>query len=180
MNLSRGAMRLIQFLQVRSGRQGQCWWGQKKLAEALGYCVRSIGRWVAELVRAGSLESIRRGSTSNLYRPKDTGQNVRTDRTKCPNVSIELNIKTEKASLPALLAEANAIPATITNECGRVEKNPVRARLMQWWEVSQARFERADNPQAYAAAALSAELAKIRKPATSETNQNRHWRAATS
>jgi hypothetical protein len=85
------------FLQQRANKTGQSWWGQDKMAKELEVHVRTIGRWVRELKAENLLDSIRRGSTSNLYTlrkfPVQMTLDVRSDRTKCPNVSIELNLE---------------------------------------------------------------------------------------
>lgn len=70
------------------------------MADDLGCHRSSVCRWVAELVAAGNLDSVRRGSTSNLYTlrktPVSMSQNATTDVAKCDNATLELNFQEEK------------------------------------------------------------------------------------
>jgi DNA-binding transcriptional ArsR family regulator len=164
MNLSRSARGFMWFLQQRANKTGQSWWGQDKMARELGVHVRTIGRWVRELREAGKLDSIRRGSTSNLYTLRITAVEnvplVRSDQTKCPNVSIELNLEQEKRQAPLAFPEP-----TITNEYGRTEPNPEFQRIQAILRGAQERVRRARNPAAYERAIIQAELRALRKPA---------------
>lgn len=102
--MTRNARGFMWFLQQRANKTGQSWWGQEKMAKELGVHVRTIGRWVQELKAVNVLDSIRRGSTSNLYTLRKMAVQmslpVRSDQTKCPNVSIELNLEQGNLSLP--------------------------------------------------------------------------------
>jgi hypothetical protein len=90
---------VLYFLKDKSGRKGSCWWGQQKIADELVMARMTVIRAIRALVLAGEIESVRRGSTSNLYRVLKY-QNVTSDVTKCDNASIELNLKKEKIQNP--------------------------------------------------------------------------------
>jgi hypothetical protein len=131
------------------------------MAIELDVHIRTIGRWVAELKAAGRLDSIRRGSTSNLYTLRiiavENPIPVRSDRTKCPNVSIELNLEQEKQ-------QQLAFPQpTITNEYGRTDPNPEFEHLQAVLRGAKRRIELARNPVAYERAIVQAELRAMRK-----------------
>lgn len=163
--MTRNARGFMWFLQQRANKTGQSWWGQEKMAKELDVHIRTIGRWVSELKQAGLLDSIRRGSTSNLYTlRKSDVQNlptVRSVQTKCPNVSIELNLEQENK-------QASWPPPTISNEYGRQIPNPEFEHLQRVFRGAQQRVMRARNPAAYERAILRAELAALRKPAGKE------------
>lgn len=166
MNISRNARGFLWFLQERANKNNQSWWGQAKMAKELGVHIRTIGRWVRELKDAGRLDSIRCGSTSNLYTLRITAIEiavpVRSDKTKCPNVSIELNLEQEKSQL--------AFPQpTITNEYGRTDPNPEFQHLQGVLRSAMPRIRRARNPVAYERAIIQAELRALRMPAGKET-----------
>jgi hypothetical protein len=103
LKLSRGAQRLKSFFQSKQSLSGESWWSLPRIARELGdYNERSVRRWADELRAAGELAWDRRGSTSNLWKLQDSsGQNVRIDRTKCPNASLEVNLKKEKIQHPS-------------------------------------------------------------------------------
>lgn len=163
--LSSGATALLYFLTQKSGRTRQCWWSQKRIADQMHCSVRTIGRWVSELRLAGLLDSIRRGSTSNLYTLSSacgkSVEDVRTDQPKCPNVdrpSLLLNLRKEKQL---------ALPfpqATVTNEYGRTDPNPEYVAIIGILRGARQRIERARNPIAYEHAIVQRELAAMRKP----------------
>lgn len=174
--MTRSARGFMWFLQQRANRTGQSWWGQAKMAKELGVNIRTIGRWVHELKQAGRLDSIRRGSTSNLYTLRISTEEiklpVRSDRTKCPNVSIELNLEQEKQ-------QELAFPQpTITNEYGRIEPNPEHQHLMGVLRAAKQRIERARYPVAYERAIVQAELRALRRlPQPERSIFRRHSRA---
>lgn len=165
--MTRNARGFMWFLQQRANKTGQSWWGQEKMAKELGVHVRTIGRWVRELKHAGVLDSIRRGSTSNLYTLRKTGVEnlsiVRSVQTKCPNVSIELNLEQENQQAPLAMPEP-----TITNEYGRTEPNPEFEYLSGVLRNALGRIRNARNPLAYERAVIQAELRALRKPAGKE------------
>lgn len=86
---------VLAFLKDKSGRKGSCWWGQQKIADELVMARMTVIRAIKALALMGEIESVRRGSASNLYRLLKC-QNVTSDVTKCDNTSIELNLNTEK------------------------------------------------------------------------------------
>lgn len=68
MNMSDGAFRLYCLLQSYCfGEKRECYPSQKTLAEKLRKSVRTIQRYITELVELGLIKVKRRGSTSNLY-----------------------------------------------------------------------------------------------------------------
>lgn len=163
--MTRNARGFMWFLQQRANKTGQSWWGQDKMAKELGVHVRTIGRWVRELKQAGVLDSIRRGSTSNLYTLRKTAVEipltVRSVQTKCPKVSIELNLEQENQ-------QASWPDPTITNEYGRPIPNPEFEHLQRVFQGAQRRVMRARNPAAYERAIIRDELSALRKPVAKE------------
>lgn len=165
--LSRGASLTLAFLRARSGKTGQCWWKQQNIAAALRISLRTVGRHIAELTAAGELESLRRGSTSNLYTLRKTcgkhytleAENVRLDRPKCPNVSIELNLKPRRKLARPLF---EIPPETIQSPEGRTAPNPEYVFLQGVVRSARSRIERAENPAAYSRAVMRAELEAFR------------------
>lgn len=108
--MTRGAQWFLGFLRDKANRNGQSWWGQQRMADELNVHRSTINRWVAELVTAGNLDSIRRGSTSNLYTlrkaPVENRDNVQVKATsvvaKCNNATLELNLEQGKEqAMPA-------------------------------------------------------------------------------
>lgn len=164
--MTRNARGFMWFLQQRANKTGQSWWGQEKMAKELGVHVRTIGRWVRELKAENVLDSIRRGSTSNLYTLRITAVKisvpVRSVQTKCPNVSIEQNLEQEKQQ-PLPFPEP-----TITNKYGRTDPNPEYEHLQGVLREAQGRVRRARNPAAYERAIIQAELRALRMPAGKE------------
>ena len=159
MQLSRGAQRLKSFFQSKQNDAGESWWSLPRIGQALGgYDERSVRRWAYELRAAGELVWDRRGSTSNLWKLQDSsGQNVRTEWTKCPNASIELNLKTEKKPAAREDRSVEMPPYEVPNEFGRLVVNPeyqwVREALLR----ADDRIRRARNPEAYARAVIAGE-----------------------
>src|ERR1043165_928949 len=68
--MSGGAQELYRWMRWRGGRNRQLWWGQSKIAAELRISLRTLARWLKELVQAGVVEAIRRGPRSNLYNLK--------------------------------------------------------------------------------------------------------------
>lgn len=64
--LSNGAARLYVLLDDYAGMRAECWPHQRTAAERIGRSVRSVKRWIAELVGAGYI-AIRRTQTGNRY-----------------------------------------------------------------------------------------------------------------
>lgn len=154
MRLSRGAQRLLSFFQSKQNSAGESWWGLPRIANDLGYDERTIRRWANQLRDAGELTWVRRGSTSNMFRL--IGQNVRTDRTKCPNATIELNFNKEKK--PAKREERGQMPPyQVTNEFGGMMINPEYQRIREVLSAAEDRIRRARNPEAYARAIIDRE-----------------------
>lgn len=111
MKLTRGARQLLDFLKNRSGRNGQCWWKQANIADQLGCHRSSVVRWVRELTDAGALESIRRGSTSNLYTlSKSCGKQVDFDFT---NATTDVAI-CDIVEPPVIISELKSLKDTWT------------------------------------------------------------------
>jgi DNA-binding transcriptional MocR family regulator len=68
MNMSDGAFRLYCLIQSYCfGDKEQCYPSQKVLASRLRKSVRTVQRYITELIELGLLVVKRRGSTSNLY-----------------------------------------------------------------------------------------------------------------
>lgn len=68
MNMSDGAFRLYCLIQSYCyGEKTECYPSQKTLAEKLRKSVRTIQRYITELIKFGLIKVKRRGSTSNLY-----------------------------------------------------------------------------------------------------------------
>lgn len=68
MKMSDGAFRLYCLLESYCfGEKRECYPSQKTLAEKLRKSVRTIQRYITELVELGLIKVRRRGSTSNLY-----------------------------------------------------------------------------------------------------------------
>lgn len=68
MNMSDGAFRLYCLLQSYCfGEKRECYPSQKTLAEKLRKSVRTVQRYITELIELGLIKVKRRGSTSNLY-----------------------------------------------------------------------------------------------------------------
>jgi hypothetical protein len=154
--ISRGAQRLLDFLRMKASPSGQSWWGQKRIAEILKYSIRTIKRWLAELVRAKLVNSIRRGSTSNLYNLRENpcanqAADGPSEGPECPHVSIELNLaevkKQEQASF-----EFPEPPKPNT---------PEYQLLVPILRRRRHAIERADHPAAYEAAIIRGEWPKI-------------------
>lgn len=152
------------FLKLKSGKSGECWWGQGRIAAELEMHRYSVIQAIAALVSEGLLESVRRGSTSNLYRVREMSQNVTRDVTKCDNASIELNLKKEKK--PAgreehhNWVERNFPAQRIVNEYGATVPNPAFRRVMEALRTAQERIRRARDPLAYERAIIAAETRK--------------------
>lgn len=158
MPLSRGARALLAFLQSKVNFDGVCWWSQPRISEATGYGVRSIGRYIAELSAAGSLEKIRRAARSSVYKPvQKPAENSNSIRPKWPNdsakmaeASIEVNFKEKK-----IPRDGFDFPEEfVQNQHGLREPNPD-------WAVAQAALRRASkyshkasDPAAYERAAV--------------------------
>ncbi len=168
--MTRGARWFLSFLQEKANRTKQSWWGQQRMADELGCHRSSICRWVRELVEAGELDSIRRGSTSNLYtlrkkgveKPSQFKRRETSDVAKCDNATLELNFQKEKE-------QPLAFPQpTITNEYGRTDPNPEYQFIVGVLRTAQQRIRRARNPAAYERAIIQAELRALRKPAGGE------------
>lgn len=123
----------------------------------------TINRWVAELVAAGELDSIRRGSTSNLYTLRiSTVEKIpraTSNVAKCDNASLILNSKKENSQLGLEFPQ----PYT-TNEYGRTDPNPEYQHLVGVLRAAKGRIARADNPAAYERAVWQRELLALRKP----------------
>lgn len=67
-NISHGAFRLYCILNSYCyGNKDTCFPSQKTLAGRMNKCVRTIQRYLKELMRKGVIKIMRRGSTSNLY-----------------------------------------------------------------------------------------------------------------
>jgi DNA-binding GntR family transcriptional regulator len=91
--LTQATRRVFDFLTEKSGRKGEVWWGQQRIAAELGLSRRTVIRAIAALVLLEKIESARRGPTSNLYRMMC--QNVTEEVTKCHNTTLEVNFKRE-------------------------------------------------------------------------------------
>lgn len=65
--LCAGAKRLLGIIQSLHSIRGEVFPFQRTLARRLGVCVRTVKRWVRQLVDAGLLAVHRRGRTSALY-----------------------------------------------------------------------------------------------------------------
>jgi hypothetical protein len=65
--LSLGARVLYVLLDDYAGMKAECWPHQKTAAERLGKSVRSVKRWIAELVQTGYI-TIRRTQCGNRYK----------------------------------------------------------------------------------------------------------------
>ena len=153
MALSRGARRLQSFFQQKQNTAGESWWGLDRIAAELGYHERTIRRWANDLRESGELTWKRRGSTSNIFRL--IGQNVRTDRTKCPIASIFTELKPREEA-----KQAEMPPYEVPNEFGRMAINPEYQRIRAVLEAAEDRISRARSPDAYARAIIERE----RKP----------------
>lgn len=67
-NISDGAFKLFFFLQSMCyNEKTECFPSQNYLAEKLNKSVRTIQRYIEELINAGLLKKKRRGSISNIY-----------------------------------------------------------------------------------------------------------------
>ena len=179
--LGRGARAIRDSLSSKANAEGCVWWSQKRIADETGYkSVRQIGRLIEELEQAGELSVTRRGSKSALYTIR---QNVRTDTTKCPNVSIKLNLKQEKlASLPfpveIFVAECDRLRVGVA-ECvwlpdlvrlfseARCSPETAAEIYTAFVHSSRERVSRAKDPKAYTLGAIRSELDawRERKPA---------------
>ena len=125
--MTSGAQCLLAFLVRRGARaSGASWWGQRRMAEAMEVSDRTIRRYLAELIVAGLVESVRRGSTSNMYRVLSCGKlqgDVRSDRTKLSD-----------RGAPVLLTESResenkqASPAAPVENCERNPPQPSAVR----------------------------------------------------
>ncbi len=174
--MTRGARWFLGFLQEKANRNKQSWWGQQRMADELGCHRSSINRWVAELVAAGDLDSIRRGSTSNLYtlrkraveKPRQMPLIETSDVAKCDNATLEVNLPKEKKQ-----AELAFPHPTITNEYGRTDPNPEFEYLSGVLRAALGRIRSARNPVAYERAIVQAELRALRKPARQESALSR-------
>lgn len=74
--LSFGARELLRWMIWRGGRARQLWWSQSRMAADVRLGVRTVQRHIAELVRLGAIEVIRRGRTSCLYNLSITCANL--------------------------------------------------------------------------------------------------------
>lgn len=67
-NISQGAFKLYCILNSYCyGNKDTCFPSQKTLAEQMKKCIRTIQRYLKELIENGIIKIKRRGSTSNLY-----------------------------------------------------------------------------------------------------------------
>lgn len=161
--MTRGAKAFLNFIRSKANRNGQSWWGQQTMAKEMDVHRSTINRWVAELVAAGELDSIRRGSTSNLYTLRiSTVEKIpraTSNVAKCDNASLILNSKKENSQLGLEFPQ----PYT-TNEYGRTDPNPEYQYLVGVLRAAKGRIARADNPAAYERAVWQRELLALRKP----------------
>lgn len=74
--LSAGAKRLLGIIHSLHSIRGEAFPFQRTLARRLGVCVRTIKRWLRNLIDAGLVIVQRRGPTSALYLPQDVPSNV--------------------------------------------------------------------------------------------------------
>lgn len=154
--MTRATRDVYQFLQSKVGLDGEMWWGQDRIRIQVGCTIRTVGRAIRALKELGLLEVTRRGSTSNVYRLILIGQNVRTDRTKCPNVSIILNLEEEKKPAAREL-RSELPPYEVTNEYGRRVVNPERLRIEGILRRARDRISKATHPEAYVRKIISDE-----------------------
>ena len=162
--MTRGAKSLLAFLRFRSAKIGYCYWRQEKIAAHFNCSVRSVGRWLRELIDDGSVTVRRRGHV-NEYRPlKDGGKQkeiplepVRSDQPKCP---IDGGAYKNIGSLNSNESSAQLVfsPEEI--------RHPEVQRVLR---RAQDRINRADNPEAYAKRIVAETLARLRKPPQVET-----------
>lgn len=114
MQLSRGALALFAKILEYSKLERGAFPLRKTLAAKIGVCLRSIGYYLRELVKAGLLRIRRRARTSSLYeivrKPPDPKQLCLS---LCPSYPIsentsEENLKRPAASKPKLSARVSA------------------------------------------------------------------------
>jgi hypothetical protein len=177
--LTHATRAVLAFLKDKSGRSGQCWWGQQKIADTLVMDRGTVIRAIKALVRLGEIVSERRGPTSNVY--KMMLQNATGEVAKCNISSIELNLKKEKKpakreerimpSVAAVSAQPNCgdggecrsegstqmPPYQIRNEFGGLIINPEYQRIREVLSAADDRIRRARNPEAYARAIIERE-----------------------
>lgn len=151
----------------------------------------TVIRSVRQLVEAGLIQSVRRGSTSNIYSLCETSgkqegpksQNATSVVAKCNNATLVLNLKVREvassASRPEISTEDPMPPYQLPNEWGRMEVNPEYARIREVLRAADDRIRRSRNPEAYARAIVLRErgLMTNRKGPSREEGQ---WKAVAS
>ena len=166
MVLSRGARRLLTIFQrmwkkcargVFPGRQ----WLAKEYLRCYGKMpgVRSITRWISELVSCKLLVQQRRGPRSCVYFGQSFGHSFGQSFERA-SISPEPTVLTpsERKQPASSETRIQMPPKTLTNEYGRVFPNPEYLRARDALLNARERVSAARNPIAYEQAILRAVL----------------------
>lgn len=159
--LSRGARALFQLIHRFINRYGNFFAGQAWIAERLKASVRTVKRWLSELVRGGYVEASRRPNRTSMYRIiRHIESNLAPPMAPpmAPPLKEEPSVVTLSERKPARKPMGVEIPSeTITTPGGRRIINPA---WLKYRDLSTSeRVRRARDPEAYLRAVWSRESA---------------------
>jgi hypothetical protein len=110
LNLSRGACRCLEELLKCGGKVGRCFPYQQTLATRLGRDIRTVRRYISELIRTKHLQVIKRQRFSSEYVLSETLKMSGLDvRSKAPSISVYKTLNTEGRKLHAREAERKPV-----------------------------------------------------------------------
>ncbi len=176
---ARRCMALLVGLHATEGRRIS----RDQLANALRRSVRTVHTVLKRLEARGWIEVSGGGNGTAGYITVINAiawqtADVADDRQKTADVSPKpmriraLVLTTTTTSKLAGFQPVEIPPPTITNEYGRVDRNPAHVHIMAVLRAARWRIQAADNPEAYMQAILRRELGhEERKPPQRETGE---------